>query len=68
MYDDYNEIITVQELADLLRIGLNVAYRLVNTGEIDSFKIGNSYRIQRDAVSDYIVSKSRRKSEQVQRC
>lgn len=57
MYNDYNEIITVEELAEILRIGMNRAYRLVNSGEIDSFKINNSHRIPRSSVTDYIIRK-----------
>lgn len=58
MYDDYNEILTVPMLADLLQVGMNTAYYLVNSGEIESFKVKNSYRIQRSAVTDYIIRKS----------
>lgn len=58
MYDDYNEIITVGQLAELLQIGMNTAYKLINSGEIKSFRIHNVHRIQRSAVTDYIISKS----------
>ncbi|TBL80875.1 helix-turn-helix domain-containing protein [Paenibacillus thalictri] len=61
MYDDYNEILTVSQLAELLQIGLNTAYYLVNSGEIESFKVKNSYRVQRSAITDYIISRSKRK-------
>lgn len=59
MYDLYNEynddILTVTELCELLKIGLNKGYELVKSGEIKSFKIGNSYRIQKCAITDYII-------------
>ncbi|MGG4143877.1 helix-turn-helix domain-containing protein [Paenibacillus algorifonticola] len=58
MYDDYNEIITVDQLAELLQIGMNTAYKLINSGEIESFRINNAHRIQRSAVTDYIIRKS----------
>lgn len=61
MYDDYNEILTVPELAELLKIGMNSAYDLINSGEIESFKVKNSHRIQRSAVTDYIIRKSKKK-------
>ncbi|WP_028549996.1 helix-turn-helix domain-containing protein [Paenibacillus sp. UNC451MF] len=61
MYDDYNEILTVPELAELLKIGMNSAYDLINSGEIESFKVKNSHRIQRSAVTDYIIRKSTKK-------
>ncbi|AIQ22005.1 helix-turn-helix domain-containing protein [Paenibacillus sp. FSL H7-0737] len=58
MYDDYNEIITVGQLAELLQIGMNTAYKLINSGEIESFRVHNVHRIQRSAVTDYIIRKS----------
>lgn len=60
MYEDYNEIITIEELAGFLRIGLNSAYKLVNSGELESFRINNSHRILRSAVTNYILRKSNR--------
>ncbi|KAA8747234.1 helix-turn-helix domain-containing protein [Paenibacillus sp. UASWS1643] len=63
MYDDYyGEILTVQELAELLKIGMNTAYNLINLNEIESFRVGNSHRIQRSAVTDYIIRKSKQRS------
>lgn len=61
MYDDYNEILTVPQLAELLQVGMNTAYFLVNSGEVESFKVKNSYRIQRSAVTDFIVRQAKAK-------
>lgn len=58
MYDDYNEIMTVSQLAELLQIGMNTAYKLVNSGELRSFRINNIHRIERSAVTDYIIAKN----------
>ncbi|MBG9564129.1 helix-turn-helix domain-containing protein [Brevibacillus agri] len=58
MYHDYNEIITVAQLAELLQIGMNSAYKLIHSGEIESFRVHNVHRIQRSAVMDYIIKKS----------
>ena len=41
MNDTYtDDLITVDELCDILMIGKNMAYRLLNSGDITSFKIG----------------------------
>lgn len=58
MFEDYNEIITVEQLAELLQIGMNTAYKLVQSGEIETFRINKAYRIQRSAITDYIIRKS----------
>jgi len=58
MYTDYDEIFTVSELAEYLKIGLNAAYTLVKSGKIASFRVGNSYRIHRSEIVNYMLNKS----------
>ena len=48
-------VLTVEELAQLLRIGRNTAYELVRSGQIRSIRIGKCYRIPRDAVIDFLT-------------
>jgi excisionase family DNA binding protein len=62
MYEDYHEVVTVEELADILRIGLSSAYRLIRAGELVSFRVGNSYRIEREAIKDYIIKNTQKRS------
>ena len=38
---EFNDIITVDELCEILMIGKNMAYRLLNDGEIRCFKMVN---------------------------
>lgn len=55
--NDNLEILTVQELMDLLYIGKNAAYQLLNEGKIKAFRIGNTWKIPRGAVDEYIIKK-----------
>jgi excisionase family DNA binding protein len=48
-------VYSVDEAADLLGIGRTYMFRLVTTGEIDSFKIGSRRKIPRDALDGYIA-------------
>lgn len=51
--DNYNSlpsILTVEEVASILRIGRNAAYSLVKNGGIRSIHIGRSIRIPRNAL------------------
>lgn len=50
---DHN-VLTVKELATLLRIGINNAYQLVRDGKIRSVRVGRQYRIPRRAVDEYL--------------
>ena len=61
MYESFSEeIITVEEFAELLYIGRNTSYKILNSGEIRAFKIGKAWKIPKDAVSEYILKKSRK--------
>ena len=51
-------VLTVADIADTLAIGRCKAYMLVNTGIIRSIKIGNSYRIPRDAFVEYMYGRN----------
>lgn len=55
---DLPPILTVPEVARVLRIGRNRAYRLVREKKIPAFHLGRSPRIPRDALVDYITSQS----------
>ena len=48
------EALTVQQLAEVLQIGRNAAYELVNTGQIRSIRIGHSIRIPWSALMDFL--------------
>lgn len=52
------DVITVRELAQLLRIGINAAYQLVRDGTIFSVKVGRQYRVPRSSVESYLTQKS----------
>ena len=62
--DEYNEksrkydqdVLTIHEMMDMLAIGKNTAYKLLQEGKVKSFRLGNSYKIFRKSVEDFIYS------------
>ena len=54
MLNHTKEILTLKELQELLHIGKNTALRLVQSGEIDAFRVGNQWRVLRESVEKYI--------------
>lgn len=54
MFERFNDVVTVEELAKMLNIGRNTAYELVRSEEVASLKIGRQIRISKQAVLDYI--------------
>ena len=55
MLNRYNDILTVDELCKVLKIGKNTAYTLLKSGEIKSVKIGRVYKIPKRNVIAYIL-------------
>ena len=56
MLKEYPDVLTVEQVAQILNIGINAAYRLVNSQEIGCRKIGKSIRVPKVCVVDYLVS------------
>lgn len=54
MLNRYNDILTVDELCEVLKIGKNTAYALLKSGEIKSVKIGRVYKIPKRSVIKYL--------------
>lgn len=55
----YESLTTPEELSEILAVGKNTAYRLLNEGKISAFRIGRIWKIPRKAVWDYIRENSR---------
>ena len=54
MFDEYNDIITVKELCQMLKIGKNTAYELIHSGQIKSIAIKRQIRISKQSVISYL--------------
>ncbi|MHB1738457.1 MAG: helix-turn-helix domain-containing protein [Actinomycetes bacterium] len=46
--------LTVAEVAAIMRVSKMTVYRLVHTGELPAVRVGRSYRVQEQAVHDYL--------------
>jgi len=48
MLEDYPDILTPKEVMEILGISKNLMYKMIQTGEIPAFKIGNKlWRIRK---------------------
>ena len=52
--DDLPLLITVPELAQVLRVGKNKAYELVNSGTIKGIKIGTQIKVPKCSVVEFM--------------
>jgi excisionase family DNA binding protein len=49
--------LTVNEVADLLRLSDMTVYRLIKKGELPAVRIGRSYRLREDDVDAYLAER-----------
>lgn len=56
MLRDYPDVLTIQDLMQILHIGKNMAYHLVKENIIKAHRIGRCYRIPKCCVYDYLKS------------
>lgn len=59
MFDTYPDVVNAKELQEMLRIGRNQTYKLLENGNIQSFKIGKKYLISKMKIIDYICYNGR---------
>lgn len=55
MFEDYPDILTVEEACEALRVGYNAMYELLNSGKLKAYKNGRVWRIPKIAVTEYIL-------------
>ena len=53
-FNGINEILTVEEVCDILRIGKNAAYNLINSGEIKCYRYNRVWNIPRISLKEYM--------------
>lgn len=56
MFNEYSDIITVDELCEMLRIGRNKAYELLRSKKIKAFQCGRLWMISKQAVEEFVRS------------
>lgn len=54
MLNEYNAILTVEDVMEILNIGKNAAYDLFRKNEIKCFQLKNRWKIPKQSVIDYI--------------
>ena len=54
-----NDLLSAQEVAELLKISRNTVYELIKRGELNSSKVGKQVRVNRKEVESYLSGASR---------
>ena len=54
MLEQYDDLLSISDTREILNIGRNAVYDLLNRGEISAFRIGRNWKIPKEAVIEYI--------------
>ncbi|MCD6231458.1 helix-turn-helix domain-containing protein [Candidatus Aerophobetes bacterium] len=49
-----NEIMTVEQLAKYLNVGVTTIYKLANEGKIPGTKVGNQWRFRKEKIDEWL--------------
>lgn len=58
MLEQYGDIISVEELCEILKTGKNRVYELLQTNQIGSFRLGRNWKIPKISVIHYLETQS----------
>ncbi len=58
MFTSYPDIVDVEQLREMLGIGITLAYRLLKENKIRAFKIGREYKIPKANVIRYLIEQN----------
>lgn len=56
-----DDIITIKELADYLKIAEKTAYRFALEKKIPAFKVGSAWRFRTKEIDEWITKQSKKK-------
>ena len=59
MFEQYPDILTVDEVCEALRMGYYAVYELLNKGKLKAYKNGRVWRIPKKSLAKYVMESSR---------
>lgn len=59
MFEQYPEILSVEEACEALRIGYNAMYELLSSGKVKAYRNGRVWKIPRQSIVDFILEQAR---------
>lgn len=56
MLEQYEDLMTIQDIQEVLHIGKNRAYELLHNGMIPSIRLGRRWKVPKEAVISFLRS------------
>lgn len=60
IFSEYSDIVTVDEVMKMLRLGKNTVYKLLKDDEIMNVKVGARYVISKQSVIEFVSTTNRK--------
>lgn len=60
IFSEYSDIVTVDEVMKMLRLGKNTVYKLLKDDEIINVKVGARYVIPKQSVIEFVSTTNRK--------
>lgn len=54
MFEIYDDILTIEEVAEALKIGTSQAYKIVRSGSLKGYKEGKDWKVPKVSLINYI--------------
>ena len=59
MFNEYSDLVTVEDLCEMLSIGKNAAYKLLSSSQLKAFRYNRVWKIPKQSVIEYILKQSK---------
>ena len=59
MFNEYSDLVTVEDLCEMLSIGKNASYKLLSSGQLKAFRYNRVWKIPKQGVIEYIMNQSK---------
>ena len=58
MLENYDDLLTLEETCEVLKMGRSAVYALLQNGSLKGFRNGRVWRIPKVAVQQFVLSKA----------
>lgn len=57
MFELFDDILTIEDVAEALKIGTTQVYKIVRSGQLKGYKEGKDWKIPKNCLIEYIQQK-----------
>lgn len=58
MFETYDDILTITDVAEILKTGTTQVYKIVRSGQLKGYKEGKDWKITKQALIRYVTERS----------